>query len=242
MTGQFHQKRVESRDQILCRHLIQVIEGQLTQSQTIHHLHGKRGLILSHQKGLVTSQDLGRIPIHQRGQIVNQHQSHILSHQRDLTGSQDLGHILSRQRDLSINQDLGHNLSRQKDLTTNQDQGHRLSHQRGQSLNQDQSHILSPQRDHITDQDLGPTQRQKDKLKDIPLQNLIKGKSLKPDCVHDQDLLKSTGHDCHFEQVKRQFDQEIVIMISSCFPTKLFCYTLPQHASQKCCDTQKKLG
>lgn len=203
MTGQFHQKRVESRDQILCRHLIQVIEGQLTQSQTIHHLHGERGLILSHQKGLVTSQDLGRIPIHQRGQIVNQHQSHILSHQRDLTGSHDLGHILSRQRDLSINQDLGHNLSRQKDLTTNQDQGHRLSHQRSkitkdQSLNQDQSHILSPQRDHITDQDLGPTQRQKDKLKDIPLQNLIKGKSLKPDCVHDQDLLKSTGHDCHF--------------------------------------------
>lgn len=196
MTGQFHQKRVESRDQILCRHLIQVIEGQLTQSQTIHHLHGERGLILSHQKGLVTSQDLGRIPIHQRGQIVSQHQSHILSHRRDLTGSQDLGRILSHQRDLSINQDLGHNLSPQKDLTTNQD--HCLSHQRGQSLNQDQSHILSPQRDHITDQDLGPTQRQKDKLKDIPLQNLIKGKSLKPDCVHDQDLLKSTGHDHHF--------------------------------------------
>lgn len=196
MTGQFHQKRVESRDQILCRHLIQVIEGQLTQSQTIHHLHGEGGLILNHQKGLVTSQDLGRIPIHLRGQIVNQRQSHILSHRRDLTGSQDLGHILSRQRDLSINQDLGHNLSPQKDLTTNQD--HCLSHQRGQSLNQDQSHILSPQRDHITDQDLGPIQRQKDKLKDIPLQNLIKGKSLKPDCVRDQDLLKSTGHDHPF--------------------------------------------
>lgn len=198
MTSQFHQKRVESLDQILCRRLIQAIEGQLTQSQTIHHLHGEKGHILCHQKGPITSQDLGHIPIHQRGQIVNQHQSHILSHQRDLTGSQDLGHILSHPRDLSINQDLGHNLSHQKDLTTNQGQGHCLSHQRGQSINQDQSHILSPQRDHITSQDLCPTQTQRDKLKDIPLQNLIKGKSIKPDCIHDQDLLKSTGHDCHF--------------------------------------------